>query len=304
MELEFPAPKMPSPPRRISWVEVFSLSAVAHGLVVGIGLVVWMGLNSEMVGDANNQGKIRGEAVCFWDEASQEKRSEPVLKKNSNGSQETNSDLVPFTIQMSPIGLAERFAPIGGVPVGGGHLTKEPEFGKHPAKTWFDSHQLPEKTAWLIDCSLSMGIHSHFAKAHRQLQVSLAGLGPESKARVWSFAKYPREIAGTGDWSLWTPARSRMAALDLENTVPAGNTDLASALRVVIATNPDLIQILTDEDQLSERDLASLRRFQSRQATPRPSMRVIVRTSPGKETPLHSICRLAGCSYQVISGSG
>jgi len=304
MELEFTTGKSPPPRRRVSWVEVFSLSVVAHGLVVGLGMVVFLGLNHDSPGDLEQQPKNGGEAICFWDEVSQEKRVNPVRNIQTKAMPENNSDLVPFTIQMSPIGLAEKFAPVGGMAPEGGVIAANPGAARQAAATWFDSRQLPEKSAWLIDCSLSMGIHSHFSKAQQQLLVSLDQLSPLSKARVWAFAKYPREIAGTGDWSVWTPARRQVASLDLDNTVPGGNTELATALRVVIATNPDLIQILTDEDQLSEKDLLSLRRFQSRQAKPMPRIRVVVMTRPRAETPLQLFCRQAGCSYQIVPASG
>lgn len=304
MESEFITGKRLVAPRRVSWVEVFSLSVVAHGLVVGLGLVAFLGLNPESPANVETQQKNKGEAICFWDEGSTEKKVNPVREFPSKRIPESNSDLVPFTIQMSPIGLAEKFAPVGGPVPEGRAISMSPGQAPPGAGSWFDSRQLPEKSAWLIDCSLSMGIHSHFAKAHEQLLFSLDQMGPQSKARVWAFAKYPREIAGTGDWSFWTPARRQAAALDLGNTVPAGSTDLATALRVVIATNPDLIQILTDEDQLSERDLVSLRRLQSRQAKPMPRIRVVVKTRPRTETPLQTFCRQAGCSYQVIPASG
>lgn len=304
MDLEFHPQKATPASRQVSWVEVFSLSAVGHGLLIGMVLIVWLGLNPERSSHSGTREKISGETICFWEEGSHQKPVEPNRKNPFQELKASNADLVPFTIQMSPIGLAERFAPTA--EVGNANLNNFviPESGGDGARTWFDCRQLPEKTAWLIDCSLSMGIHSHFTKAHRHLQFSLGQTSAQSKARLWAFAKYPREIAGTGDWSCWTPERRRLAASDLESTVPAGNTDLASALRVVLGTNPDLIQILTDEDHLSEKDLASLRRLQSRHAKPMPRMRVVVLTNPANETPLQVFCRQAGCSYQVITGSG
>jgi hypothetical protein len=285
--------------QRYSWIELFSLSAVFHGLVVGLAFVLWIVWES---GTGQGQPILmsgKGHAVCFWDD-SKASESDNALAASKVSSKQS-SDTVPFTVQMSPIGLAERAGPTSIMPESGAPSSSL--MSLRGQGNWLDSAQLPEKTAWLIDCSLSMGIHAQFLQAQNQLLSALEQGNTLGKVRVWSFAQFAREVSGTGGWAMWTPDRHRCARADLAGVAPSGNTDLAGALRTVLATNPDLIQIITDEDLLSDRELAGLRRLQNRQAKPMPRLRVVVLTKPAGETPLQIFCRQAGCSYRVAPSS-
>lgn len=282
--------------QRYSWVELFSLSAVFHGLLVGLAFVLWIVWEPGNGQDQPVPDVSKGHPVCFWDD-SKESQSDLVLVAPKALSA-PSSDTVPFTVQMSPIGLAERGGPASGEPASSGH--NAPVMNRKGQGNWMDSGQLPEKTAWLLDCSLSMGIHAQFLQAQNQLLCALEQVRSPGKVRVWAFAQFAREVSGTGGWAVWTSERNRSARADLAGLAPAGTTDLAGALRTVMATNPDLIQIITDEDLLSDRDLAGLRRLQNRLAKPMPRLRVVVLTKPAGETPLQIFCRQAGCSYRVV----
>ncbi len=299
MEFSFVSTSKKTSPK-YSWVELFSISAVLHGFLVGVGAIIWVLFEGGRIETGEVGNKSGNSLVCFWDEPKGEGAHKDRLVAESS-SKET-ADLVPFTIQMSAIGIAERFAPRAENPFSGspGANIFGSTLGSTRTRGWFDSSQLPDQSAWLIDCSLSMGIHSQFEIAKSELLGALSETDPGTRVRVWGFAQQARELGATGGWSTWTPDRHKITQVELAQLSPVGSTDLAAALRAVFLTNPAVVQVLTDEDQLSHQELNGLLRLQGRMSKSMPRLRVVVLNQPKGETPLQQWCRQAGCSYKVV----
>lgn len=290
--------KFPSRKAKTSWVELFSLSAVFHGLVIGVVAIGW-GLMDITQGGLPCP-KIAGESsVCFWDDTP---IGEKLIRAGPVGvSGLASADLVPFTIQLSPIALGDHFF----------HNVRdlrpdpraslfEKTSDSEPTRNWFGTKARPVRTAWVVDSSLSMGINRQFVRASQDLLAALNG--SELETRVWLFAQKAIELAGIPDgWHSWSPYREAILSQELTSWIPAGGTDLPGAIRTVLGADPAVVHLLTDDDNLSQKEWDAVLRIHGRTSKAMPRFHVVVLKESILETPLKRWCRQGGCTY--LSGA-
>lgn len=131
--------------------------------------------------------------------------------------------------------------------------------GLAPAPTGSSLLPVPKrihKIVYLLDCSMSMGQRGALDRAIAELKLSLRALPPETLFQVFAYNRLvtPLAPAPAGLVSA-APDRVALAAVALDDLGASGQTDHVAALRRGLALRPDVLFLLTDAADLTERDV-------------------------------------------------
>ncbi len=118
------------------------------------------------------------------------------------------------------------------------------------------------RVVYLLDHSGSMGPSGALARARRELALSLRALPPGTLFQVFAYNRNVTPLL---------PADSGLVGADagtVEHTIEAleqlgatGSTDHVAALKRGLAFRPEILFLVTDADDLTDGDLATLRRY-------------------------------------------
>ncbi len=116
---------------------------------------------------------------------------------------------------------------------------------------------------YVLDRSLSMGLNGALARARRETLAGLARL-PEGacfQVILYNRQAEPLRVGGrSGLLPADGPTREAVAR-ELDRVAAAGNTDHARALRQGLLLRPDVLFLVTDADDLSDRDVLEVTRL-------------------------------------------
>jgi hypothetical protein len=118
---------------------------------------------------------------------------------------------------------------------------------------------------YCIDRSISMGLNGGLGAAKRELLSSLAALPDASRVQVlfYSGSVQALKIHGRTELvSLSSEVRSELTR-QVEAIRPEGGTNHLPALRQALALKPDVLFLVTDGDDLTQRDVDNLTRLNS-----------------------------------------
>ena len=116
---------------------------------------------------------------------------------------------------------------------------------------------------YVLDRSMSMGIHGALARAHREVLASLRRLGPTTRFQVIAYNRVAEPLHINGQYGLLPSDEDtlRQVAEAVSALRAAGGTDHGRALRRAITFHPDLIYFLTDADDVSLVDVKTVTRL-------------------------------------------
>jgi hypothetical protein len=121
---------------------------------------------------------------------------------------------------------------------------------------------------YVLDRSISMGLHHAFDHARRDLLASLGRLPPTAFFQVIAYNQgadliYLRNGAG---WIAPEAGTLEQVEALLARLAPSGRTDSVRALRRALALAPDLVYLVSDGGDLTAVDVATVTRLNEQRA--------------------------------------
>jgi hypothetical protein len=115
---------------------------------------------------------------------------------------------------------------------------------------------------YVLDRSLSMGPEGALGRARRELLASLARLPAGSKFQVILYNRQcePLRIEGRSGFLPADEKTRHALAAELDRIAAAGNTDHFHAVQKGLLLRADVLYLVTDSDDLSDRDVQALTR--------------------------------------------
>ena len=153
---------------------------------------------------------------------------------------------------------------------------------------------------YVLDRSLSMGPDGALDRARRELLASLDQLPAGTRFQVILYnrqAEPLRVAAQSGFLQADQPTRAEVAR-QLASVPAAGNTDHLRALRRGLLLQPDVLFLITDADELSDRDVLEATR-QNDGHTVINTVEVGHRHTNG-DSPLHRLASRNGGTYRCL----
>jgi hypothetical protein len=152
---------------------------------------------------------------------------------------------------------------------------------------------------YLLDRSLSMGPSGALARARRELLASLSRLAPGTAFQVILYNRQalPLRIDGRSGYLIADDATRAAVARELDQVAAAGNTDHVAALRMGLRMRPDVLFLVTDADDLNDREVREMTALNDRHTTI-----YTVELSRGKEAdgPLRHLAVLNGGTHRRV----
>jgi hypothetical protein len=125
-----------------------------------------------------------------------------------------------------------------------------------------------QTVVYLLDRSLSMGVHGALNRARREILTSVASLPRGARFQVIVYNREPQSLqvnAQSGYLAADETTRQQLA-VELDKIAAAGTTDHGRALRVALQLRPDVIFLVTDADDLSDVEVRNVTRLNNGQA--------------------------------------
>jgi hypothetical protein len=124
---------------------------------------------------------------------------------------------------------------------------------------FFDVDAVGKSFIWVIDRSASMSHRFALELAKREVEKSLASLGPQQHFQMFFYHTHFDKLPGAGGALMpATPEHVASARKFIRQMVPQGGTEHIGPLLEAIRLSPDVIYFLTDADMMSDRDVAEL----------------------------------------------
>lgn len=190
---------------------------------------------------------------------------------------------------IQPVGFSTPESSAGNAPGSG----DGPGIGSAPAP--LGSSLLPvsarvKRIVYLLDRSISMGPGGGLDRARTELARSLRALPPDSRFQILAYnrAVVPLVRSASGLVVADTPHLAQ-ALNALEELSATGSTDHVAALRQALALRPELLFLLTDADNLQDRDVSTLTRLNQAGS----AIHVIEFTRSSVASPTGPLARLA-----------
>jgi hypothetical protein len=164
-----------------------------------------------------------------------------------------------------------------------------------------DAPRQARRVVYVLDRSLSMGPSRALGRARRELLSALARLpaGASFQVVLYNLRAEPLRIDGqSGYLPADEPTRAAVARA-LERTAATGSTNHVNALRQGLYLHPDVLFLVTDADELSERDVQEVVRINSA----RTAIHVIElsRRRADAGGPLCRLAALTGGSFRRVA---
>ena len=174
-----------------------------------------------------------------------------------------------------------------------------PPSGTRPSL--LDAPRQARRVVYVLDRSLSMGPSRALSRARLELLDALARLpaGATFQVILYNLRAEPLRIGGrSGYLPADEPTRAAVAEV-LERTAATGSTNHVNALRQGLFLRPDVLFLVTDADELSERDVQEVIRVNSA----RTAIHVIElsRRRADSGGPLSRLATLTGGSFRRVA---
>jgi hypothetical protein len=112
---------------------------------------------------------------------------------------------------------------------------------------------------FLLDRSVSMAVGGALGRAIAELKLSLRALPAETSFQVLAYNRFVTPLVpAPAGLAAAEPALVALAAGALDDLLPSGATDHVAALRRGLALRPDLLFLLTDADDLTDKDVLAV----------------------------------------------
>ena len=144
--------------------------------------------------------------------------------------------------------------------------------------------------AYVIDRSSSMGSDGQLRSACVAVKASLQQLSPESRFQIVAYNAGPTMVANQP--LLATPESIERAGRWLDGLLAEGSSNHVAGLREALWQQPDAVFLLTDADDLEEKEVKAIRVL----VRDRVLLNVVLFGSGLKtnETPLRRLCEMTG----------
>jgi hypothetical protein len=163
---------------------------------------------------------------------------------------------------------------------------------------FFSAAVSARSVVYVVDRSLSMGLHGALDRVRQELTASLERLPAHVAVEVVVYNREALALAGDGLQPA-SPARKHFFLTRLEEIDPEGGTDHLSALRQAILLAPDVVFFLTDADDLTP----ELVRAVTRLNRGRSAIHVFELFPASREEergPLRELARCNGGRYHAV----
>jgi hypothetical protein len=155
-----------------------------------------------------------------------------------------------------------------------------------------------KKIVYLLDRSLSMGLHGALKRARREIVASVEHMPPSCAFEVIAYNRGAEELRldGEAGFHLSDVPMQRALAIELERLTAAGTTNHLQALLTALQPRADVIYLITDADDLGESDVRTVTRLNAGQ-----SVINTIEISRGRQSengPLRRLASLNGGSYR------
>jgi hypothetical protein len=123
-----------------------------------------------------------------------------------------------------------------------------------------------QASVYVIDRSMSMGLHGALELARKELLASLASLPETARFQVIAYNRSaePLRLDGHADLLPASAENRRRAAAAIEELLPEGSTEHVQALKRALALQPDVIFFLTDADDLKLEQVRQVTQYNHR----------------------------------------
>jgi hypothetical protein len=158
---------------------------------------------------------------------------------------------------------------------------------------------------YVVDRSASMGLNGAWARACREVRASLSRLPAGTRFQVIPYNRQaePLVLQGSLDLAASGPAAPDEVTRALDALHPGGSTDHARALRRGLAFRPDFLFLLTDADDLGEKEVASVTTFNQRR-TAIHTVELSRRQHTRPDSPLARLAADNRGTYRRVSPDG
>jgi hypothetical protein len=163
--------------------------------------------------------------------------------------------------------------------------------------TFFSVAAQGKSVVYVIDRSSSIG-DERFDRAREQVIASLRQLPPDARFQVIAYDKNALPLrVGEGGLAAATLANVEAAAAALAAMRTEGGTDHVRALRLALSLAPDVVFFLTDEDELTAKDVGEIKRLNHERA----SIHALCLVAPlAAETPMRDLARQNRGEFRVV----
>jgi hypothetical protein len=166
---------------------------------------------------------------------------------------------------------------------------------------WFPPIQQAKSVVYLLDRSLSMGLHHGMSAAQRELLAVLDRMPPSTRFQIIAYNRQIEylgcdPLAGIPQADESTRERVRKALLEVR---PGGSTHHALGLQRGLVFHPEALVLLTDDDELTPREIQEVTYANGG----RTSIHVILfhwRVEPNANTPLRQLAQRNHGTYRQV----
>ncbi len=153
---------------------------------------------------------------------------------------------------------------------------------------------------YVVDRSMSMGLHGALARARREVLASLRRLPPGARFQVIAYNREAAPLAINGRSGLLDADEDTLRqAVDAVSALrAAGATDDGLALRRALALHPDVLYFLTDADDVSPDDVRTATRLNDHHAVIHAVE--VGASSSRPDSPLRKLAADNGGTYQRL----
>jgi hypothetical protein len=174
--------------------------------------------------------------------------------------------------------------------------------GQGRTTSFFQIHTNAMTIVYVIDRSMSMGLHGLLEAAKKELLLSLEQL-PESarfQVVVYNRQAWPLPIHGQTALAAATPANKREVARFLGTLFAEGSTDHVHAIREALRLQPDVIFVLTDADELKPEQVRQLTALNHGQTTIH-TVQLVTRPGRNQRSTLDTLAGLNQGLFRSVS---
>ena len=159
-----------------------------------------------------------------------------------------------------------------------------------------------QSVVYVLDRSMSMGLHDGFRRARAELVASLRRLPSSARFQVIAYNDIAEPLVVRGSAALLSADRENLdeAAQLVYRLQARGRTNHLNALRHGLMLLPDVLYLVTDADELSVAEVTAVTRFNSG----RTSIHVVemsARADDGSDTVLHQLAMQNRGTYRRVS---
>ncbi len=155
------------------------------------------------------------------------------------------------------------------------------------------------RVVYLLDRSISMGLHGALATACREVGTSLRALPPQTRFQVIGYNRFPQPLVPGGELVPVEPLNVDQTLRRLDTLDPSGSTDHVEALRTAFYLRPEVLFLLTDADNLTARDVQTITGF-NRAGTTLHVIELTITPPDGSDSPLALLAARNGGTYRRV----